>query len=101
MVYDPQRKQVARILRRAGSELKDARDSALSAYTTLDKILNIPQTAFNPRAEFGRVGQVLDSLEESMRTLAEKEVEVTTGQPASPEKREQIKRDLMKARLRR
>ncbi|KKM77542.1 hypothetical protein LCGC14_1368880 [marine sediment metagenome] len=101
MVSDRQMKDLTRILQRAIRLLRDARDSALTAYNALDKVRDIPQTTINTQAEQTRVDQVLTGLEETMRTLAEKEVEARTGQPPSPEQREQIKQDQMKARLRR
>ena len=101
MVSDRHMKELDRILQRSVRLLRDARDSALTVYDALDKVRDIPQTTFNTQAEQSRVDQILNGLEETMRTLAEKEVEVRTGKPPSPEEREKIKQDQMKARFRR
>lgn len=95
--------EIERILSRTADQLMDARDTAHHAYTTLDKILNIPYaypTGFSPQSEFARIGQALDNLESSIRILREKEVEVRTGKPISQSEREAIRARVMKVRPR-
>jgi len=116
MVFDPLRRdmdrltgvarggssKIQRILSRTADQLMSARDTALQAYITLDKVLNIPQaelpTGFSPQSEFAKIGQLLDSLESSIRVLREKEVEVRTGKAISQSERETIRARVMKPR---